>query len=209
MDNFIFDVDQTLVDSYSIEKETLRKALRIVMHKEYTEADMNQLTVLPTETFFQSIGINPHSHRMQEINREWGRLLEKEPIPFFPEMKETLQFLKKQKCFLAIATSRTKTELDELLCLKELLPFFSSIVTSDMIEHAKPHPESLLKIVQENALVCDKTIYIGDALGDQIAAKAAGISFGYAAWGKENMLESADYTWEKPSEIQSTFFKRK
>lgn len=65
--NFIFDVDRTLIDSFKPELETLKEALYIVNKIEYSDNVMNKLTILTTDEFFKTLGIEKNSEAMKKI----------------------------------------------------------------------------------------------------------------------------------------------
>ena len=50
---------------------------------------------------------------------------------------------------LFIVTSRKKEEVETLLNgnLSAILPYFNSVITSDMVKNHKPSPDSLLKMI--------------------------------------------------------------
>ena len=97
--NYIFDVDRTLVNSYLPELETLKEALLISTGKNYNDEVMNKLTILTTDKFFKSLGIDVHSTLMSEINHNWEVLLDKRKIEFFDGVKELLYYLKNKGFF--------------------------------------------------------------------------------------------------------------
>lgn len=203
--NFIFDVDRTLVDSYKPELETLKEALSIVTKKEYSDAVMNKLTILPTDKFFRSLGIDPESKTMTEINYYWGLLLEQRKISFFEGIKELLLEMKEKGFFLGIVTSRTKEELNEIEDLLKYINLFNIVITSDMVTNAKPNPESLNIIINEFNLRREETIYIGDSNSDKEAAQNANISFGFANWENKNLISDYDYLFLEPQSIKELF----
>lgn len=203
--NFIFDVDRTLIDSYKPELETLKEALFIVTKKEYSNEVMNKLTILPTDKFFRSLGIDPESKSMTEINYYWGLLLEQRKISFFEGIKELLLEMKEKGFFLGIVTSRTKEELSEVEDLINNINLFNIVITSDMVTNAKPDPESLNIIINEFNLRREETIYIGDSNSDKEAAKNANISFGFANWENKNPISNYDYLFIEPQSIKELF----
>lgn len=201
MKNFIWDIDRTLVDSFMAEKETLKEALYIVTGKHYNDSIMKMLAASTTDEFFKSINIEKDSEELKQINYNWGRLLNEREIKFFDGIKEVLVKLKEQGCFLAIVTSRTNKEFEELDNLKEELKLFTEIITSDMVEKPKPSPESMNLIIDKYNLNKEETVYIGDSSGDHLAAKAAEIKFCYAAWENKDSIKEYDYIATKPQEI--------
>lgn len=198
MKNFIFDIDRTLVDSYRVELETLKKALEIVTGNTYGDAVMNKLTVLTTEEFFESLGIKIESDVMSRINHYWAMFLKDRQIQMFEGIRELLIELNEKGFFLAIATSRTRDELNELEELLKYIDLFDAVITSDQVSLPKPNPESINVII---GLDVKGTIYIGDSEGDSVAAKRAGVAFGYASWENKNGKFPFDYLFLEPKAI--------
>ena len=59
----------------------------------------------------------------------------------------------------------------------DLTESFDLVVTSSDVEHPKPHPEALLKILSAFQIGPQEAIYIGDSLVDAQAAGAAAVPF--------------------------------
>ena len=76
----------------------------------------------------------------------------------------------------AIATNRSDT-MDRLLSEFELSDYFDLVVTSFDIQHPKPHPDSLFKILDYFDIEAHQVLYIGDSQVDAEAAQAAKIPF--------------------------------
>jgi phosphoglycolate phosphatase len=76
----------------------------------------------------------------------------------------------------AIATNRSDT-MDRLLAEFELSDYFDLVVTSFDIQHPKPHPDSLFKILDYFDIESHQVLYIGDSQVDAEAARAAKIPF--------------------------------
>lgn len=199
--NFIFDVDRTLIDSYKPELETLKQALFIVTNNSYSDEIMNQLTILTTEEFFNRLGIDLKSDTMKMINRHWARLLNERKLKLFDGIRELLVELKNKNYFLGIATSRTMEELEELESLMDIIDLFDAVVTSDLVRKPKPNPESINVIVNKFNLNKAETIYIGDSMSDQIAARNANVYFGFANWENKNEINDYDYLFKTPQSI--------
>lgn len=74
----------------------------------------------------------------------------------------------------AVATNRTDT-MDRLLSAHGLEEAFDLVVRACDVEHPKPHPESLLRILSDFILAPQEALYIGDSPVDEMAAAAAGV----------------------------------
>ena len=116
-----------------------------------------------------------------------------------PGLKELLQELK-ERFSLAVATNRSNT-IGKVLEHHGLDRFFDIVVSSLDVENPKPHPESLLKILEFFHIKPRKSIYIGDSLVDYQTARAAGVRF----IAYKNRVLKADYHADSMSEISKLF----
>ncbi len=73
----------------------------------------------------------------------------------------------------AIATNRTNT-IQTVLEAHGLVDLFDLVVSAWDVDHPKPHPDPLNKILQHFVIEPDQLLYIGDSELDQLAAEAAG-----------------------------------
>ena len=206
MKNIIFDVDRTLVDSYHPELTTLQEALYLVTGKHYENDVMDKLTVLTTDEFFRFLGIDDDA-MLKQINYHWGRLLQNSPVTMFTGIPELLTLLAKEHYFLAIATSRTWKELEEIDDLMKILSIFDCVITSDKVDKPKPNPESILTILKQNHLQPSETIYVGDSESDMLAAKSAGVFFAYASWDNHDDSITYDYILNTPEDLKKLLTK--
>jgi phosphoglycolate phosphatase-like HAD superfamily hydrolase len=80
---------------------------------------------------------------------------------------------------IAIATGANSKLLQEIVFPKFNIPkVFSQIITpDDLIDtlHAKPHPESINRILKEQHFSSKETVVVGDAKNDVLMAQAAGV----------------------------------
>jgi HAD superfamily hydrolase (TIGR01549 family) len=76
----------------------------------------------------------------------------------------------------AVATNRTDT-MKRVLVEHNLKDFFDMVVSALDVKYPKPHPEQLFKILKNFQLEPDNAVYVGDSELDEIASKAAKITF--------------------------------
>jgi len=92
-----------------------------------------------------------------------------------PYLKPLITKLK-PKYRTAVATNRTDT-MDRVITEYGLEGYFDLIVSASDVEHPKPHPEPLIKILQHFKVKPSHLLYIGDSELDEMAAKAARAPF--------------------------------
>jgi len=76
---------------------------------------------------------------------------------------------------LALFTGRTRRELRHTLEHFGVTKLFPRVVTMDDVEHLKPHPEGLLRLL--NGAEPKAALYLGDNLDDALASRRAGVPF--------------------------------
>lgn len=100
-------------------------------------------------------------------------------LPFIPQMqmepylKPFLEFLR-PSYQTAISTNRSNT-MGPVLTHHGLEEYFDLVVSCLDVKDPKPHPESLVKILNHFQVSPQEAIYIGDSEIDESAAKSAGI----------------------------------
>lgn len=126
--------------------------------------------------------------------------------PFFKSMKiehDLISLLEKirPKYKTAIATNRTDT-MQGILSEFNLEGFFDLVVCALDVKNSKPHPESLLKIVEYFNVEPAQVLYVGDSVVDETASKAAGIPL--VAYCNEKLV--ADYHISRLKELGDILF---
>jgi HAD superfamily hydrolase (TIGR01549 family) len=76
----------------------------------------------------------------------------------------------------AVATNRTDT-MARVLSDNHIDHLFDLVVCALDVEHPKPHPESLNKVVDHFSVSPDEVVYVGDSAVDEMAASAANVPF--------------------------------
>lgn len=92
-----------------------------------------------------------------------------------PYLKPLLNRLR-SRYHTAIATNRSNT-MPMVMNHFQLTDLYDMVVTSLDVEHPKPHPEQLLKIMAHFGTEPGDILYIGDSKTDEQAAKNAGVCF--------------------------------
>lgn len=181
MNNFIFDVDGTLLDSEKIFYDSLIYALDL--HNIHPNAHLQGLFGLTVKETLTKLNLGSNSPVGSTWEMRFDELSQK--APFYEGIQETFQFLHLRNTHIIIVTSRNHSTVDPIWKNSTLSPYIEFCVAAeDTIKH-KPHPDPLLFAMSTLKLTPESTIYIGDTINDYTAAKNAGISFAAAAWNKK------------------------
>ncbi len=84
---------------------------------------------------------------------------------------------------LGVVTSKGIVVATEGLDLFGLAPFFDTLITLEDTAHHKPHPDPLLAACERLGIAPAGALYVGDAVFDIQAGKAAGTRTAGVAWG--------------------------
>ena len=109
--------------------------------------------------------------------------------PFFdymemePDLITVLQWLR-PRFRTAVATNRTTT-IERLLKAFHLSDYFDLVVSASDVNHPKPAPDMLVKVVNHFGIEPQQALFVGDSEVDATAAEAAG--FHFAAYGNPTL----------------------
>ena len=168
-----FDCDGVMFDTESVNKEYYNQILRY----------MNKPDLMPEQFAFV------HAHTADEavfyLFQNEAEALEandyRKLMPYLPflEKMEIEPYLipllhrLRPTYPTAIATNRTNT-IQRVVESHGLVDLFDLVVSAWDVDHPKPHPDILNKILHHFDIEPDQLLYIGDSEVDQIAAEAAG-----------------------------------
>ncbi|MBW1919459.1 MAG: HAD family hydrolase [Deltaproteobacteria bacterium] len=112
-----------------------------------------------------------------------------------PGLEELLKILK-PRVRLAVATNRSNT-IERVLDCHAIRHFFDLVISCLNVTHPKPHPESLLKILEAFSIKPQEAFYVGDSSVDCETARSAGVPF----IAYKNKALSAEYHVDRLMDI--------
>jgi HAD superfamily hydrolase (TIGR01509 family) len=178
----IFDIDGTLVDSFSAFTSVFNKGisqfdLRPVSQQFLTRslkeganlAEMLRM-IFPPQTDESLI-----ERCKREILEDFLEIEASEVKPF-PGINELFRDLKDRDLKIGIATGRTSMPENEWKRFKRfgLESFIDSIVTSREVARRKPAPDAMIECSKRMNVPVEKCLIVGDTEADIIAARRAG-----------------------------------
>jgi phosphoglycolate phosphatase len=176
VDVVIFDFDGVLVDTGLDIANAMNFVLR---HFDLAE--------LPAETITGFIGGGAGKLVRDSLGEAHAHMLD-QALPMFlerysqyhlvdtclyPGVQEVLQCLHQSGKTLAIATQKPEPITHAILSGLKIDPYISMVVGPESIIHRKPHPESLLKVIQSVQADPQRVIMVGDMVTDIQAGQAA------------------------------------
>ena len=117
-----------------------------------------------------------------------------------PHLKSLIQRLR-PRYKTAVATNRSDT-MDRVINEYGLDGFFDLVVSSSDVEHPKPEPDLLIRILEYFRIAPHQAIYVGDSELDEMAARAA--KFSFIAY--KNRSLSADFHIQSLMEVENILY---
>ncbi|ASK62741.1 pyrophosphatase PpaX [Virgibacillus phasianinus] len=191
----LFDLDGTLIDTNEL---IITSFLHTFEHFKIPITREETLPFIgPTlkDTFD---AVDPaKSAEMIQVYREHNLHHHDNYVEAYPYVVETLRQLKENDVRLGIVTTKMHEGATRGLKLVGLEELFDTVITLDDVTHAKPHPEPIIKAMNELGSDASSTLMVGDNTHDIEAGQNAGVKTAGVAWsikGKET-LQSLNPTY--------------
>lgn len=207
----IFDFDGTLGDTRHNIITTMRQTMEELGLSVADEASCAATIGLPLEACFRQIYPHLADRVIQSCVDTYRYIFDinkKKLVPqLFPHVAETLQWLHGQGYTLTVASSRSSASLVEFLKDMSINGYISYVLGADDVEHAKPHPEPVLKTLATLGVDAGDTLVVGDMpvdimMGSGAGAATCGVTYGNAS--REQLEEAhADYIIDDMEELKN------
>jgi pyrophosphatase PpaX len=171
----LFDMDGTLVDTVHLWDRYLIELL----------LDEGLLTPDRVNWFLEirKSGRDPILTAFPELNRKGAdALYDKVRRRFLREVNRVNPIIPRRELIAlldgrpaAVVTQSHSIVARHILRAADLLDLFDILVTSDKVKNLKPHPEPILRALDEIGET--PAVYVGDSEADELAAYNAGIDF--------------------------------
>ena len=180
----IFDMDGTLIDS----SVTIANAINHVRQNlELPSLDpaliiekINDHNLNPAQYFYET---DHFEVRHEEWFSEYYTQNHDKELQLYEGIRELLVRLREGGCLLAVATNAYRGSTIESLTHLGIYRHFDAIACFDDVEHGKPYPDMLYKILDELDFPSEKALFVGDGARDHIAAQWARIDYIMVNWG--------------------------
>lgn len=204
----LFDLDGTLVNTIPLILRSFRETFLALGIPPRSDEDMLLLIGKPLRE--QALDLVPD--RADEFFRTYQRVYDRyyqDMVREYPGVREALAGLKDRGYGLAVVTSKRYSNARRDLERYGLLSFLDTLVTAEDTVNHKPHPEPVLKALEELSAPPEEAVFIGDSPYDVHSAHAAGVRAGAAAWGpfpREVLeAENPDYWIPDPPSLLRIF----
>ncbi|MBP3585248.1 MAG: HAD-IA family hydrolase, partial [Peptococcaceae bacterium] len=169
----LFDLDGTLIDTSDLIFRSFEYALDTVLHTQIPREELLWTFGRPLEQIMKSLG----GERADELLKSFRAysISHETDINLFPQVHETLAYLRAKGIKTAIVTSRIRPSTMRDLEILQLNPaLFDAIITPESTIEHKPHPAPALKAMELLGVSPEETIMIGDSMHDLQCGRQAG-----------------------------------
>ncbi len=177
INTIILDFDGTLADTQPIIVASIQHTLREMGLPARTAAECRTIIGLPlTECFTTLCGVDETvAVRCADVYRRvFDELNTDGSVALFPHVFETIKAMHDRGLRLAICSSRGRPTLDGFVRRFHLEAYIEMVVGADDVQHHKPHPEPVQKILSALAVRPEEALVVGDASYDILMGAAAG-----------------------------------
>ena len=208
IENFIFDIDGTLIDTIDMYMPAMIDTLAQHGHPvapDKVEQTKHDLFGITGRDALRLAGIS--EEEIPEMLKDWFDLAYQRAdrakvIEGIPEMLNPLA--NREDAKIAIATSKLADEYQEYFVNKyDFAKLFKVAITSADTKKHKPAPDPILAAMDKMGADPATTVYVGDTINDMKAAHAAGAKFAGALYSSANpdSIKDADFPLMKPADL--------
>lgn len=200
----LFDLDGTLIDTNELIIASFAHTIDTYSDRSYTREEILDFIGPPLRDSMKQI--NPD--RVEDLidtYREHNIRHHDDFVKAYDRVVETIRTLKDSGYKLGIVTTKMRHTVEMGLKLTELDGLFETVITLDDVTHAKPHPEPVLKALDQLDSCVSEALMVGDNTHDIEAGKNAGTKTAGVAWtvkGRETLERlDPDYMLECMSDL--------
>lgn len=207
---FLFDLDGTIIDSIELILRSYRHTMELHRCDVPAPPDSMWLAGLGTPLwtqFGQITSDKAEIDRMVQTYRTYNLTHHDALVKPYEGVVEEIRRLKETRLKLGVVTSKLRDGAMRGLKISGLEDAFDIVIGCDDVTHPKPHPEPVLKAVDELGVKKEETVFIGDSRHDMECGRAAGVKTAAVLWGPFDRAHLADlapdYWLEKPSDLRA------
>lgn len=173
----LFDLDGTLVDTSDIVYKSFNHIFRKYGHKEINHTTFFKVFGKRPEQVFNELGYAFVDAKKAAQDFFDYQLANFQEIKVFPFATETLLYLKLKGFKIGIYTNANRNKAEKIVNenLKMKISDLDILVTGEDVINPKPHPEGILRAMQQLNIRSNETTYVGDSEADIAAARSAGV----------------------------------
>lgn len=179
----VFDLDGTLADTVNLIVESYQHAFRTVIGQEEDPAVIRSWIGRPLIQAFREHSAEA-ADELYSTYLQWNSENTERLIRGYDGARELLADLRAADVRVGVATSKRRESAEQAMDLLGLAEHVEVLVAMEDTEQHKPDPTPLLLAIERLGLRNPgRSVYIGDAVVDVLAGKAAGMDTVSVTWG--------------------------
>lgn len=193
----IFDMDGVLIDSEPLHAKAAVLTLKNIgvnITIKYCYEFIGTTTAHMLETIIHDYNLSYNCMELLDLyNNSKKQLIETEGYTPIPYTKELIEDLYQHGTKLAIASSSTEQEINDVVTALGIKPYFDHLISGTTVAQSKPAPDIFLKAAKELGVQTNECIIIEDSYNGLIAGKSAGIpviGFANPNSGNQNLSDA-------------------
>jgi len=170
----IFDWDGTIVDTLPL----IYRANVIVLGElniTMSRAWFRERYTPDWRRSYRELGVP--EHLWDRTSRRWAEEMGRMRPRALPGARGALRRLRRHGVRLGLVTASTRGVVEPNLERLNMAGLFEATWYADDVANGKPHPEALLRALDQLGLHAEETVYVGDTTVDLEMARAAGAAF--------------------------------
>jgi len=191
----IFDWDGTLIDSSEKIITCMQRAADTAHLPALSDDKVKSIIGLGLPEAIHALYPDADPESREKFREHYAsHYLEADVIPcqFFPDVMDTLEYLKNEGHIITVATGKARRGLSRILTNMKLLDFFHGSRCSDETQ-SKPHPQMLNELLQQFSRAPQEALMVGDTTFDMEMAQRANIPRIAVSYGVHGVDELKKY----------------
>lgn len=175
----IFDMDGLMFDTETVDMRCFKEAAKEFGYELKDEFLMSLIGMNESDTFLKVKKEFGENFPISKIRRlTWKKKMAffyQNGLPMKKGLKELLEYLKKKKIKLAVASSSPSKIIEEYLTISNMENVFDYIMAGDRVDHSKPDPEIFLKVLEYFGFSGNEALVLEDSDNGILASYRANI----------------------------------
>lgn len=196
----IYDIDGTILDTLEMNIVPLMKIIEEETGKKVAYKELLKYAGAPGLKTMADLKIK----NIEKTYARWVKYVnEYEHGAKLYEGFETVFEKLDGKIIQAIVSSKMVAQYQIDVVEKGIDKYFKVAILADDTTKHKPAPEPIYKCLDKISIKPEEAIFIGDSINDYLAAKNAGVDFGYATWGSVSSdgIDDPTYVFNRPLDL--------
>ncbi|CQR74527.1 Pyrophosphatase PpaX [Sporomusa ovata DSM 2662] len=192
----LFDLDGTLIDTSNLIVRSFQHTFIQHYGRALTPQEVYAFFGKPLRDAMEHYGPDKVDELITTY-RDFNLTYHDELTTGFASVPETMQKLYNNGILLAIVTSKSKSTAIRGLKLFAMDKYFSVVIGHEECQKHKPHPEPVLRALEQIKLAPAECLMVGDSPFDLASARAAGVKTAAVRWTQiawhQLLAEQPDY----------------